>query len=229
MPELPQMLAGTMSRLFGKPVSVIATSCPAAQFKRVRFQGPALIGAPVAPNTVVEFHVDPRSFRHYTPAAVDPERGSLDVLFHLHGRGPGSAWAEGLAVGDTASLLGPGSGKLRVDPESAAHLLLGDETCLGLAEWLGAQLEGFHAYLEADTDCAEAAASSTRILPRDGRERGDALVAWLEANPPDPGAALYLSGHAQTIQRLRQVLKAQKFPPRQLRVEPYWADNKRGL
>jgi hypothetical protein len=56
----------------------------------VRFQGEGLLGIRFTPGQEVEFRVDQRCFRHYTAAAFDSLLGEVDVVFYLHGDGPGA-------------------------------------------------------------------------------------------------------------------------------------------
>lgn len=232
MPEVPRFLAGAMVRIFATPVRVGAVSDVAPRLRRIGFAADSLIGRPLAAHDHIEFRVDDRCFRHYSPAGFDPETGQIDVLFFLNGIGPGSAWARGLSVGDEASMLGPGAGKFRVIEDAPRHVFLGDETCIGLAEWMVACLGPVAGALEADDDCLDAAAATGLDAvprPQPQAERGAALVDWLRANPASPTDAVYLTGHAQTIRRLRAVLKEQGLPPSRVRVDPFWADGKRGL
>lgn len=97
----------------------------------VRLRGEALRHLPWTAGQEVEFRVDPRAFRHYTPSRYDPERGEMEILFYLHGYGPGSDWVSHLVPEQPIALMGPGHG-LNLATESAWHLVIGDETTIGL-------------------------------------------------------------------------------------------------
>lgn len=228
MPELPGVIADIMTPLFAKTARVVHTQRPAARLIRVRFQADALRGTTLAAHDHVEFRVDRRCFRHYSPAAFDAAEGTLDVAFFLHDNGPGSRWAQHLAPGDAVELLGPGAGRFRVVNDAARHRLLGDETCLGVAEWMQHTLPHLDGALELAKDLLRAGEEGPlEALLR--TQAGDALVDWQRHHPASPDQAVYLCGHAKTIQRLRAALREQGHPRRLIRTDPFWADGKRGL
>lgn len=73
--------------------------------------------------------------RIFTVRRVDPEAGTLDIDFVLHGGdGPGATWAASAAPGDIVGILGPAAHGPR---PAARYLLAGDETGLpGIARIL---------------------------------------------------------------------------------------------
>lgn len=228
MPQLPAFLT-PLTRLFGAPAEVAAIADLGPWLRRVRFTGEALAHKPWRPGQDVEFHVGDGAMRHYTPADWDSERGSFSVVFHLHGHGPGSRWAAGLAVGDAVRVLGPGGRHGMVAAQR--HLIVGDETALGLAYALhAAQPAASHAVFEVDDDAAAARAllPFATVVHRAGG-RGDALAAALRA-AARPGDVAYLVGHAATMQRLRRLwIDELRLPASAARVKAYWADGRRGL
>ncbi|ABF88962.1 iron utilization domain protein [Myxococcus xanthus DK 1622] len=62
----------------------------APRLRRVCVEGESLKGVRGEPGHEVEFRVGPTAFRHDTPSLGDPARGALEVVFFLHGHGPGS-------------------------------------------------------------------------------------------------------------------------------------------
>lgn len=228
MPEVPKLMAAAMTRLFATPVTITRAEDVAPRLRRIRFAHPSLVGRAFAAHDHIEFRVDDRCFRHYSIEGFDSEEGAIDALFFLHGQGPGSHWARALKDGAVASMLGPGAGRFRVDPAAPRHVFLGDETAIGLAAWMRRCLDGVTGALEVEEDCAAAAAATgLQALPR--TMRGDTLVAWLEEHPAQTTDGVYLTGHAQTIHRLQQALRSQGIPRDRVRVDPFWADGKRGL
>ncbi|AGC48504.1 hypothetical protein MYSTI_07232 [Myxococcus stipitatus DSM 14675] len=233
MPEMPAVLANTLMPWFAKPSHVSRVETLAPGLRRVRFEGASLRGVSYEAGQEVEFRVSPTEFRHYTPSLWDVESGVLEVVFYLHGQGPGSAWAEALEPGDAVDILGPG-GRLSVDADAPAHLFLGDETCLGLFQAMIRALPSPLRLLGA----VEVAPGAEDWLARTGvpltavarrASRGEALSAWLEQNVL-PGATCYLAGHAGSIVALRkQLLERHGCARRSLRSKAYWADGKRGL
>lgn len=235
MPELHPKLADVLEPHFARPAVVHEVQeLGDGRLRRVRFSGPALRGLSFSPGQEIEFRVGPRAFRHYTPMHYEPT-GILDVLFYLHDRGPGSTWAEQLRPGDAVGVLGPG-GRYRLG-KTEVHVFLGDETTVGLFHALSAhqELRIFGAIEFESRELASAAApfvepSVERLVRWD--ERGDALAEWIETVDPRPRGlttSFYLAGHAQTIARLRTLLRGRGWPRRVLRSRPYWCDGKRGL
>lgn len=235
MPEMPRFLADALTPIFARTAQVQEIKEVAPRLRRVRFAGHSLCGRRFRPGQEIEFRVSERAFRHYTPASYDARAGTLDVLFYLHGKGPGSAWAESLAPGQEVGVLGPG-GSFGLEPEAAHHLFLGDETCLGLfAAMLAALPAGALSgaiELEPGAESWPAALGLSLVaIPRVEGSRGAALLHWLDAQRPraESGRVAYLAGHAGTIASLRASLLARGWSPRAIKTKPYWADDKRGL
>ena len=233
MPEMPAFLADVLEPRFARPAVVTDVCELGLRLRRVRFEGEALRGVAFRPGQEVELRVSPRAFRHYTPVAFDGRAGTLDVVFHLHGNGPGSAWAAALAPGSRANLLGPGGG-FGLRPADT-HVLLGDETTLGLFACLAAAASG-RVLGAVEVDTAEErslpAAVGLRLPAVVRREpRGDALLDWLtDARlPVSPTTCFYLAGHTASIARLRAALLRLGWRRGNIRTKPYWADGKRGL
>ncbi|NTX54999.1 siderophore-interacting protein [Myxococcus sp. CA039A] len=235
MPEMPAVLANTLMPWFAKPSHVARVETLAPRLRRVRFEGESLRGVVHEPGQEVEFRVSETAFRHYTPSMMDPVTGAMEVVFFLHGQGPGSAWAEALQPGDTADILGPG-GRLGVDEEAPAHVFLGDETCLGLFQAMIRALPSplrLLGAIEVEPGAEDwlerVGVPLTAVTREHGQPRGEALRAWLGRNVL-PGATCYLAGHAGSIVTLRkELLERHGVSRRSVRSKAYWADGKRGL
>ncbi|MCP3059405.1 siderophore-interacting protein [Myxococcus sp. K38C18041901] len=235
MPQMPAVLANTLMPWFAKPSHVTHVEALSARLKRVRFEGASLRGVVHEPGHEVEFRVSATEFRHYTPSLLDAQHGIMEVVFYLHGQGPGSAWAQGLKAGDAVDILGPG-GRLAVDPDADSHLFLGDETCLGLFQAMVRALPSplrLSGAVEVEPGCEDwlekVGVPLTAVTREPGGARGEALCAWLGRNVRKE-ATCYLAGHAGSIVRLRQeLLERHGLDKRALRSKAYWADGKRGL
>jgi NADPH-dependent ferric siderophore reductase len=235
MPELPAFLSKRMERWFARPARVGAVEDLAPGLRRVYFEGAALRGVKYRPGQEVEFRVSETEFRHYTPALFDAERGLCEILFYLHGLGPGSAWASRLQGGLAANILGPGGG-IALDPNARTHILLGDETCLGLFTALIRALPEsvtITGAVEIDEGNEGWLALTGLLLDpavRTGGARGQALASWVERSLPASDAVVYLAGHTGSIVALRRLLVERlNFHRRQIRTKPYWADGRHGL
>jgi NADPH-dependent ferric siderophore reductase len=232
MPEMPAFLANVLEPRFARRTQVVEVKQLAEQLKHVRFEGEALRGVPFKPGQEIEFRVSERAFRHYTPSAMDTARGTVDVVFYLHGKGPGSAWASALAVGQSANVLGPG-GRFELQPVKR-HVFLGDETTLGLFACMAKDAAGHvTGAVEVEAGNEHWPSMTGLSLPAVVRrgEHGEALLEWLRAHAgPEAGdTCFYLAGHTASIVRLRSELLALGWSRRQLLTKPYWADGKRGL
>ncbi|MEV5413022.1 siderophore-interacting protein [Thermopolyspora sp. NPDC052614] len=235
MPRLPAVLADSMTRWMGHPATVTGVTELSPGLLRVGFEGEALRGRPWKPGCEIEFRVSERELRHYTPAAYDDEKGRVEVVFQLHGNGPGAAWARRLSEGDRVSVLGPGGRSwLRPGP---SHLFAGDATAVGLFEVLisaldaGAQVTGAVEAPPADVDAIRELLPRLTVLPAADEGPGHALHAWLEANVRVAPGAAYLAGHARSVQRLRARLCSAPLGMRRGDVvaKAYWAPGKAGL
>lgn len=234
MPELPTFLASRAERWFGLPSTVATVESLSDCFRRVRFAGEALKGRRWEPGHEVEFRVDERALRHYTPACYDSAAGVIEVIFYLHGKGPGSAWASGLRVGQSALVMGPGNGGMSL-LSGDWHLFLGDETTVGALHAMTTALAATVPVLGAVEVTGGEEHTVTPLVPRlrvltRRPSNGAALDAWLAAAKLPPGrGAVYLLGHGQSIQRQRDALLARGLERKQIRCRAYWADGKRGL
>jgi NADPH-dependent ferric siderophore reductase len=233
VPEMPAFLANFLEPRFAKVAHVAEVEDLAPHLRRVRFAGAALRGVAFRAGQEIEFRVSDRAFRHYTPASFDPEQGIFDVLFFLHGRGPGSAWASALRHAQPVKVLGPGGG-FRLAEDVTTHVFLGDETSLGVFRAMrAATATRVIGAVEVDAGAEGWTGLAGLDLPavaRDGR-RGGALRRWLDGfrERPSDVAAFYLVGHAATIVELREALLARGWPRRAIRSKAYWADGRRGL
>jgi NADPH-dependent ferric siderophore reductase len=236
MPEMPAFLANVLEPRFARRAKVTEIVALAPRLRKVRLEGEALRGVAFRPGQEVEFRVSERAFRHYTPARFDPERGTLDIVFFLHGEGPGTTWVRQLRQGQQANVLGPG-GRFGLLEGATTHVLLGDETTLGLFACLSASAPGRCIGALELADGAQGSPAWPSLvgleLPAVERigGRGDALVRWIEANDilRSHDVCFYLAGHTGSIVRIREHLLRRGWPKRSIRTKAYWADGKRGL
>jgi NADPH-dependent ferric siderophore reductase len=247
MPSMPVPLAEFAERKLGCAGTISAADRLSPGLLRLRVSCPQPRKKRWQPGQEIEFRVGTREFRHYNVLSYDPgadgSDGLLTVLIHLHGDGPGASWASTRGVGDEVIVLGPG--KLLATPAGERRLLLGDASTLGTFAGMiadaGPAADGaFLGAVEvdaADVDAAAAVVPGLAVLPSgpaSGAEPGDALHDWLAMTiaerGPLPADAVYLLGHAQTIQRLRATLRADTTLDRRAIVtKPYWSTGKVGL
>lgn len=243
MPSVPKWLGDTMDAVFSKmyhPVTVTRVEYLNDQLKRVRFEGD-LSGTKFRPGNVVEFRVTPTDYRHYTPGYFNAAQGVCDIIFYLHDKGVGSAWAKELQPGQTVKLLGPG-GRLSYTPEFTNHFVFGDETSLSLIACLQAAAEihshSFFALMETEASHKEWITLFPRIpsacVVSSFENPAAAAIRFLNDSAEDWNTAIsntcyYLTGRAKSIQALRKYLTAKGVSMKQIKTEPYWAEGKKGL
>ncbi|MEM1358079.1 MAG: siderophore-interacting protein [Bacteroidota bacterium] len=238
MPHLPKWVADGVETLMSSqfhPVLVSEIEYLTDELKRIRFEGD-LSGTSFIPGQVIEFRVNRNDFRHYTPSFYDRNAGICEVLFYLHGRGPGSQWAANLLSGDAAKLMGPG-GKLKFQREASTHFVFGDESSLGLATHLHraawAYGQPFSCLMEltaGNEDWPDLVELPATVVPANTLVSELTLekLGWFKPNT-DGTSAYYLTGRASSVQVIRKRLLNQGIPRNRIQTQLYWADGKRGL
>lgn len=239
MPRVPKWFGDTMETLFSSmmhPVKVCEAVMLSDTLKKVRFEGD-LSRVNYVPGNVIEFRINANEYRHYTPSCFNAERGICEVLFYLHGKGPGSDWAKGLKPGDETLLMGPG-GKLKYDQQSKYHVFFGDETSLGLCQSLKDAVnkneQNYLCVLELDRgheEWANIIGLSAEVVGKSSAE--PAVEAIRELNDLNwtcwQGATFYLTGNAHSIKAFRKKLVELQIKTSQIKTEPYWIEGKKGL
>ncbi|MEM6346759.1 MAG: siderophore-interacting protein [Bacteroidota bacterium] len=242
MPSLPKWLANGMEKVFNgmmQPVEVAQTKYYHSHLKWVQFSG-ELSDTKFDAGNVIEFRISDTDFRHYTPSHYDKAKGVCEVLFYLHGYGPGSIWADRLEAGDQMKLMGPG-GKMAYQFEQQRHFCFGDESSLGLC--LNIQSEAkkqgnaFKCLLELDAEnqsWPEMIALEAELMGKSHEYAAQEALDYIEAWPQTSWAewqeaSFYLTGRAKSIQRLRKSLLNKGVSRKQIISSPYWAEGKKGL
>ncbi|KTR93748.1 siderophore synthetase [Microbacterium testaceum] len=175
--------------------------------------------------------------RTYTPAAIRPEPGEIDVDLYLHSPdGPASRWARAARVGDTLVITGPdvrngwtGYGIHWQPPEEySSFLLVADETAIpavrGIARSLPPTARGIAIVEIGDhADDVTVAGLSPQVDVRVvGRgETEDAVRAWAS---PDVDVA-WLAGESGVVTASRRVLVREIGVPRErVAFLGYWRE-----
>lgn len=200
----------------------------AGEFSSVRFEvGQAVI-----------LRINDTDFRNYTPAHFDSKAGTCEVLFHLHGNGPGSAFIDSLQPGSTL-LMGLPRGFSVLKKSSPCHFFYGDETTLGLfyscAQVLRHTSQQYGGILEF-SDLSSIPDGLGLDLPVVEKKPGTAApaISYLDQYSPAAWEAwkkgtFYLMGNALSIQQFRKALKERGVGSSHIVTQPYWAAGKIGL
>ena len=184
----------------------------------------------------MQFHIDGRQFRTYTPFGWDGR--SVSFLAYRHGDGPATTWLDQLQAGGTVHMIGPRS-SLRLADVTEAPIVVGDETSFAVAAaWdrHGALPAAAHVFEVTAPDESRAVldglgldGTSTLVARADDDGHHPALGALVvEAIGRHPGSPLVCTGKAQTIRAVRGAVKdAGLAPP--ARVKAYWDPRRSGL
>ena len=187
--------------------------------------------------------------RTYTPRAVRPLDGEVDIDFFVHEpAGPASAWAASARPGDRLLISGP---DVRADdrrhgiqwrPEGVPTtvLLLGDETAVpalaGIAASLDPDTRGTLAVEAADPGSCPPIGSApsaveVRYLPRGDAAPGAVLAAeiarWARSDAPRAlaagiGFAAWIAAESTALPRLRSAVAAAGIPRERVHSQGYW-------
>ncbi|GAB7129180.1 hypothetical protein JCM19000A_36880 [Silvimonas sp. JCM 19000] len=181
-----------------------------------------------APGRAVSVYIDGanlRMARKYSVYRFDVERGRIELLVHLHGRGPGSAWASLLALGDNVWLRGF-SGRVTLDVTRHTHWFFGDATTLAPFAAISQAAHGLcEGFIEGDARIAalleelqlpftwlDQTASKRSLLP--------AMARMLDLPAP---AAIYVAGAAPTVRAVQDILLFERGLDRAcVRPKPFW-------
>lgn len=244
MPRVPQWMADAMEKFFSGSYHasrVTEIEYLAPELKYIRFEGDfSGVKTDFVAGNVIEIRVNATEFRHYTPSYFNREQGVCDILFYLHDKGPGSRWAEKLRVGDPVKLLGPGR-KMSFVKYASAHVVIGDETAIGLMQSINnaSKMKARPCFCFIDIqqkhnswlewinleDCSYRTVNM-RALEDSFRQ----YVEWIDNNDILPSyIAFYLSGNTATIQLFRKELIRKGYSNKQIQTYPYWAEGKIGL
>ena len=237
MPRIAKWIGDAMEDLLASKIpvmKVLEIQRLSPKVKRIRFKG-NLSGMNFYLGYAVAVRVSDTEYRNYTPSYSDASAGILEIVVHLHGSAPGSNLMDALKPGDELRISMP-RGRKMYDSSFDKHVFFGDETSLGLALAFYTTLKNtqhhYHFYFELD-ECNTAIPKllgfdNYTILPKslflsEAFEEIDVLQSgnWLTAS-------FILTGNAQSVQKIRQVLKRQ---PRlgKIHLQAYWAEGRTGL
>ena len=202
------------------------------KLRRLRFEGRTLRGVKWTPGDKVKLRIRGKS-RSYTPSAMSSVEGWIDVIFFLHGNGPGSRWAAGAEVGTSAVLSRPEKSIKRYKNAPEWAIFLGDETTLGLANALLSSLPAgtpISGAIEIGLEDAHAVAKLRLPLAAETRmdHYGDALINWVARTPLPQGRGLiWIAGESVTVRTLKRMLDAPDGCDAKIKTKSYWKSSHR--
>jgi NADPH-dependent ferric siderophore reductase len=241
MPSVPKWVANAMENVFSNQVrKVIVTEIKylSPYILKLTFSGD-LINTTFKAGQAIAIRVSDTDFRNYTPSCWDSENGAFQVIFHLHGNGPGSRYISRLKLGDTVTIVLPRGFDL-YKKEHKYHFFFGDETTIGLFESLRLIIDNnnqeYIGILELNHDtlaCNIQTNFGLELVPS-SVEKAQNAISCLEKLPEQvwklwKEGAFYLMGNGRSIQRFRNALKEKGVNIRNIKTQPYWVEGKSGL
>lgn len=164
--------------------------------------------------------------RKYSVYRFDAARGQIELLVHLHGRGPGSHWAQQLVAGDAVLFRGF-SGRITLDTASQRHWFFGDATTLAPFAAICASARGFcEGFIEGDARVgAVVDALGLPFTWLDNRQQPSRLAAMARMLDEPQPATLYVAGAAHTVRSVQEVLLYERgFEARSVRKKNFWGE-----
>ena len=241
MPSVPKIIGDFMELTFSSKIckvsiaSIISTS---PNVKTITFKG-TFPSVKFKIGQAIIIRVDDTNYRNYTPSKWDSDLGIFEVVFHIHGNGPGSHFINNLTLNDKVT-VGMPRGFNIYKQESKYHFFFGDETCISVFKSLKDEINNddsnYLGILELATvsiDELKNIGLAVDIVPK---SENKAEFAIMELNKLDgkiwdlwQNGYFYLMGNAKSIQAFRQALKEKGVQSKNIYTKPFWAKGKVGL
>jgi NADPH-dependent ferric siderophore reductase len=228
------LILDTLGRPFMREAHIAATRDLGERMRVIEVEGAALTGASWTPGDKIQVLLPSRDVRTYTPINWNAQQGRTEIVAFEHGESPGAVWSRTASVGDTLRFVGP---QRSLQRSARPALVFGDETSFGVALALArAQpTQPLHAVFEVGASARGQVATDLGLASVDAIERraddvhlhevAKAIATWLVKHP---GAELFFTGRAQSIQTLRRHLRDAGVRASG-NSKAYWSVGKRGL
>jgi NADPH-dependent ferric siderophore reductase len=219
MPRMPKWMGDAVENLMASKfltVTVTEVEYLSREVKRICFAGD-LSKADCFPGYAVSFRVSALDHRDYTPVLFTKD--TCEIIFHIHGNGPGSAFADRLQVGDVTKMLIPRGRKLY--RKGSDHVFFGDESSIGTCKAIMQEVPctGIFELDEINREVPGKLGMAAHIIAK-----GGTLM------PPVNDKLTYvLTGNGASIQSFRKLLREQGVSNNQIITKAYWIAGKKGL
>jgi ferric-chelate reductase (NADPH) len=209
------------------------------KFRFIELEAEQLKSATWVPGGKVQINTGAWNLRTYTPFSIDNENGRLGILAYVNGKGPGSSWAQNVQPGDKCFLRGP-SRSLAFPEIRGPLLFFGDETSVAAATTLKRSLPfgtSAHFVFEASEPrevqkvVMDLGFEHVQVVPKtkDGHLADEASRSFLQTASRIQSGQIILSGRAESIRILRNLIKGASFTNLRVQAKPYWAEGKAGF
>lgn len=227
---------GDLMEGFSSPAKIIGIHYLTPHIKKISFEGnPAQLNLKVGYANVIR--VSETEFRNYTVAAHDPGRGTMEIIFHVHGNGVGSNYIHALKPGDELR-ISMARGQKQYDTAVKKQFLFGDETSLGIASsflpYLKKNSHDFQFYFELDEENKNVPEllgfENCTVFPKNGSFKNEEWISRLPLfkTPYRKDANFILTGNVRSVQAFRKALKDYGVSGK-IFAKGYWLEGKKGL
>ena len=241
MPAIPKIIGDFMELAFRNKickVNVLNTEMIGENIKKVTFKG-SFPKVKFKTGQAIVIRIDDINYRNYTPSKWNSEIGTFEVIFHIHGNGPGSNFIANLNINDSIT-VGLPRGFDIYKPNIKYHFLFGDETCISvfksLKEKINADQNNYLGILEVDKQAMHIPNEIELMLDTVPKSTQKAANAIEILNQLDDKiwqlwqkGYFYLMGNAKSIQAFRKALKEKGITNKNIYTQAYWAEGKVGL
>ncbi|MRG48014.1 hypothetical protein GFS24_23035 [Chitinophaga sp. SYP-B3965] len=222
MPRMPKWMGDAVENLMASKfltVTVTHVEYLSREVKRVCFAGD-LSRADCFPGYAVSFRVSALDHKDYTPVVFTKD--TCEIIFHIHGNGPGSAFADNLQVGDSTKMLIPRGRKLY--REGGDHFFFGDESSIGTCKAIMQEVPcaGIFELDEANWEVLGKLEMQVDVVHK---HHGN-IVAALDKHTLHKEMTYVLTGKAASIQVFRKLLKERGVSSSQMIIKAYWVAEK---
>jgi NADPH-dependent ferric siderophore reductase len=233
--SMPKWIGDWLESAAGPRLRVLETVYITPAIKKIRFQGNiSKMNFLVGGASVIR--VGETEYRNYTVSYHHIEKGILEILFHIHGKGVGSRYMDTLKTGDELYVSSP-RGRKEYDPKVKQYFIFGDETSLGLAcSYLAVLKQNQHQFqfcFELDEENKNAprllGLENCTVYQKNGSFSNEKWTSdlpvlkthdWQTAN-------FILTGNVKSVQTFRKVLKTAATG--KIFAHGYWLEGKQGL
>ncbi|MBB5620292.1 NADPH-dependent ferric siderophore reductase [Pedobacter cryoconitis] len=240
MPYIPKWIADSMESLLPSKfmnASVDSSVYISPEIKNIVFTA-NLKEVDFYPGAAVNFRISPNDFRHYTISSFDREAGTFEIIFHIHGNGPGSDLASQLKAGDHLKITVPGGRKL-YHKEKERHFFFGDETSLSLyvalmqeMEKTGQSCTGVLELSEQNMEVPALLGFEAMVVLKIADHPAQQAISYLQSIAEQDtvlNSAFYLTGNVASVQEFRKTLKRMGVSSKNIMFQGYWAEGSAGL
>jgi NADPH-dependent ferric siderophore reductase len=242
MPHLPKWMADGLEHLLSSKyfdAEVTATTFINPEILQITFRAD-LLNMEFYPGWALMLRAGANDLRHYTMSSFNRESGLFEILFHIHGGGPGSDLAAGLKVGEKLKMALPSGPKMLVSGRDH-HFFFGDETSLSFVLILveeikknGGAYQGIMELRAQNSQVPDQLNMDLKTVLSTPDTPGLQAISYLQAlkdkqdDLPEK-YVFYLTGNVSSVQLFRKELKKLGVSSQNIRFQGYWVEGSIGL